>query len=133
MDEENYLELLEIESALKEEFKDCPDVKAFSNKTKEEDFQSENEASYKIFNCLECDKTFSRAEYLRRHKITHTGEKRYTCAKCDMRFANRSYLKKHELIHTGEMPFECSTCNKRFRQAGTLKIHVRRHTCEKTI
>ena len=34
MDEENYLELLEIESALKEEFKDCPDVKAFSNKTK---------------------------------------------------------------------------------------------------
>ena len=99
MDEENYLELLEIESALKEEFKDCPDVKAFSNKTKEEDIQSENEASNKIFNCLECDKTFSSAEYLRRHKITHTGEKRYTCAKCDMRLSAPCFLETHEMLH----------------------------------
>ena len=37
---------------------------------------------------------------IKRHMLTHTGEKQHICPECSKRFAQTSYLKQHMLTHT---------------------------------
>ncbi|XP_064644782.1 uncharacterized protein LOC135498436 [Lineus longissimus] len=48
-----------------------------------------------IFQCDTCPKTFLTSRDLRRHILTHTGEKPLKCELCDKRFARPDYLKLH--------------------------------------
>ena len=43
-------------------------------------------------------------------------------------FNDLGNLKKHEMSHTGEKPFQCKTCKQGFYRAGHLKRHERIHT-----
>ena len=63
---------------------------------------------------------------LKRHVLTHSGEKLFRCEKCGNDYSTASNLKQHMMTHTGERPFECEQCDKRFSTRGNLKIHVQR-------
>lgn len=46
-----------------------------------------------------CDRTFVRLEFLKRHQLQHTGEKKYKCTECKRRFARKDYLAGHMRSH----------------------------------
>jgi len=54
----------------------------------------------KPFSCTECNKTFSREPDLKRHKITHTEEKKYKCNfdNCKSSFNTSGNLARHKRL-----------------------------------
>ena len=78
------------------------------------------------YNCLQCDKSFSREDNLKTHSIIYTGEKPHNIAKqlscdaCLKTFARRSHLLRHERAHGG-VKYNCTLCNKSFSQNTSLK------------
>ena len=82
--------------------------------------------------CSICNKAFRLAGRLRKHMLTHSGERPYTCADCGGLFRCSSHLKTHMLTHTKVKNHVCSVCGKTFAQNVQLKTHMRRHGGEKT-
>jgi KRAB domain-containing zinc finger protein len=78
----------------------------------------------------DCNKTFHRKDYMKRHLMTH-GESPFKCQICSKGFSLEGSLRVHFRIHSGEKPYECQECGKCFNQKGNLKIHMRKHTGEK--
>lgn len=81
--------------------------------------------------CTECGKAFARSAHLNKHKRRHTGEKPFTCTVCSKSFADPSILARHMRTHTGEKPHTCAVCSKSFSRSGNLTRHMRTHTGEK--
>ena len=80
-------------------------------------------AAHTLHQCSICQKKLSCRSYLRRHLVSHTGEKPFKCETCQRDFSHRSNLHRHMLTHTGEKPHQCSVCLKSFSQLGHLQCH----------
>ncbi|XP_059904805.1 zinc finger protein 239 [Gadus macrocephalus] len=81
--------------------------------------------------CCLCGKQFGRADLLKSHRHTHTGERPYGCTLCTKTYAHPSQLRIHKRVHTGERPYSCAYCGKRFNEHNQLKVHLRTHTGER--
>ena len=56
------------------------------------------------------------------------GVKPYGCLQCGKTYADPGDLKKHQLTHYGEKSHDCTTCEKSFSQSGNLKEHFMTHS-----
>lgn len=57
-------------------------------------------------------------------------KKEYRCEYCNKMFGRQQHLKRHILTHTGERPYPCNLCDKRFRRSEHLKHHLVKHQQE---
>nr|XP_042908185.1 zinc finger protein 569 [Parasteatoda tepidariorum] len=74
--------------------------------------------------CDICGKMFSGHSMLRRHYLTHTGERPHACGSCGRSFSQKSSLKRHMVTHTGVKPYPCILCSKRFSLKQHLLYHI---------
>ena len=76
--------------------------------------------------CSECGKSFGQSGYLRSHRSPTLGRK-YANVQNDL-FGLAEHLKRHKLTHSGEKPYKCPQCHYTCSQAGTLveitSIHI---------
>lgn len=59
--------------------------------------------------CGVCGRLFARREHVRRHVLSHTGEKPFKCADCARKFARRDLLSRHrkKLHAENRTPLQC--------------------------
>jgi uncharacterized Zn-finger protein len=76
-----------------------------------------------------CNKEYSTKFALKRHTLTHSGNKKYGCKFCHKKFGLEQYKKEHEYIHTNETPYVCGIdeCVESFRQRAKLCLHRMSH------
>ncbi|XP_050676616.1 zinc finger protein 714-like isoform X2 [Leptidea sinapis] len=83
-----------------------------------------HENAKKIYSC---GRAFGRQDYLAKHMLTHSGDKRYSCTYCSFRAAQRSALTVHIRKHTGERPYSCDLCPQKCISSSNLRAHRKIH------
>lgn len=85
-----------------------------------------DDSKFKLHKCDQCNKCFSRATHLKRHKLTHE-EGKIQCSICDKRFTRIDHLNLHVTSnHSDSKPFQCDVaeCKKGFIRQEHLKKHI---------
>lgn len=85
----------------------------------------------KSFPCQKCGLVSSSSANLKKHMMTHTGEKPFKCRSCFKSFRQQHHLVDHWRIHSGERPFKCDVCGKHFVQKSSLNLHKKKHLSTK--
>jgi len=73
---------------------------------------------------------YTTAGSIKRHLLTHTGEKAYKCTENHYKSSQSSSLQTHMKTHTSEKPFSCTECDYKSSQSSNLNTHMKSHTSE---
>lgn len=92
-----------------------------SDKKKDSKRQPSKKASAKRLRCPVCKKEYSLMSSFHKHVLLHPTTK---CLICGRRFNSNYSVRRHMLTHTGEKPFGCPVCYLRFSQKSNLANHV---------
>ncbi|XP_031632788.1 zinc finger protein 135-like [Contarinia nasturtii] len=84
--------------------------------------------------CPMCEYSSSTKSNLKRHIVTHTGEKPFSCTLCPKRFNRKHRLQYHMKTHVNEFLFSCSNCLQGFSTSNEQMEHeadckVKRYEC----
>jgi len=81
------------------------------------------------YTCDVCGRFFTHPGNLRRHVLTHTGQRPSQCMVCGKKFTQLANLKAHLRTHSGESerPFSCIGCGTTFANKSTLSKHALHH------
>jgi len=71
--------------------------------------------------CCMCLTRFTKHADLKRHMLTHGGERPYRCDICTKAFIKSNDLGRHKRIHIRDKPYICAMCHQQFSLAGNLK------------
>jgi KRAB domain-containing zinc finger protein len=74
--------------------------------------------------CDVCNKWFTEAVALSRHREVHSADRPFACPICGWRFKQLQNMKRHMLTHSGAKPYSCDFCNKSYTDNYSLKQHV---------
>lgn len=77
------------------------------------------------FRKVACSLCGKKVYELRKHMLTHTGEKPFTCERCNRGFSSRYALKIHSRQHTNEKPYICDHCGYASTQKVSLVTHLK--------
>lgn len=91
-----------------------------------DDSEDRGDEKYRLHKCNHCNKSFSRATHLKRHRLIHE-EGKIQCSICDKRFTRIDHLNLHVASnHTESKPFQCDVadCKKGFVRQEHLKKHI---------
>eukprot|EP00095_Tigriopus_kingsejongensis_P007001 maker-scaffold430_size173499-snap-gene-0.50 protein:Tk07001 transcript:maker-scaffold430_size173499-snap-gene-0.50-mRNA-1 annotation:"pr domain zinc finger protein 5-like isoform 1" len=97
------------------------------------EIHSRDGARKNAFKCVDCYKSFSSEERLKRHAAVHGSDdlKPLSCQKCGKRFLTKSALACHVKIHVStDTAYDCPICGMEFMQIVALKEHVHIHRVE---
>ncbi|XP_067004369.2 zinc finger protein 343-like [Anabrus simplex] len=61
--------------------------------------------------CPNCCKKYKTRSSLKRHMLSHTGERPYFCNLCDRRFLRNCDVLRHMPTHSELRPYTCTVCN----------------------
>ncbi|CCE63918.1 hypothetical protein TPHA_0G00820 [Tetrapisispora phaffii CBS 4417] len=95
-----------------------------------------------IYDCVICEKKFTRPYNLRSHLRTHTNERPFVCTVCGKAFAREHDRKRHEDLHTGKKRYICGGklksgeawgCGKKFARSDALGRHFKTESGKKCI
>ncbi|CAF92175.1 unnamed protein product, partial [Tetraodon nigroviridis] len=75
--------------------------------------------------CEKCCLSFSTLEEHRQHVQEFHPKEFHRCPTCDKVFTSAALLDKHKSTHVGSKPFSCDLCNKSYQQLSGLWYHNR--------
>ena len=79
------------------------------------------------YKCNLCEKSFTKAEHLRKHvKRVHEEKNIYACNHCEKRFSQSHHFKRHiKAVHEGVKDHVCGNCGKSFTESKSLTRHIK--------
>lgn len=80
------------------------------------------------FSCNLCGHKFISNRDLRKHRVTHTGEKNFRCDICGLQVSRKSVLNLHQATHSDARPFVCEICSASFKTKKALRVHYGVHS-----
>lgn len=99
-------------------------VELMSNSPRKKSLEKKLEDA--TFACTECNKSFLKKVYLRKHfNNVHKQGLDEVCQHCGKLFKNSKRLKAHLLTHQSEKKYKCNQCPKQFVSSGDLSRHLR--------
>nr|XP_033808764.1 zinc finger protein 770 [Geotrypetes seraphini]XP_033808765.1 zinc finger protein 770 [Geotrypetes seraphini] len=72
-------------------------------------------SQHKTFNCDRCEKAFPSLSKLKRHYLTHTGQRPFSCDLCGKMFRQSAHLKRHQITHSEKITYQIPVCQMEFQ------------------